>query len=331
MMSLPNRTQDAPLTLGVDVAKATLQAGFSDTEVTLGLGNDEAGHAALLEQLSRRRAQGAAIGLIVLEATGGLEMDLAIALQLAGYAVVIVNPRQARDFARSMGYLAKTDRLDARVLAHMGQTLLQSGELHKLVKPLPDEHQRLLQALVSRRRQLLAMHVAEQHRAKAPNKRMRRSVNTIMKALERELARLDAELQACVGEQHAELAALLDDVKGVGKATVSTLLAEVPELGELSGREVSALIGVAPINRDSGTMRGKRTIGGGRTHVRNTLYMAALVAARHNPVIKAFYQRLLAAGKPKKLALVACARKLLTILNAMARTRSPFNAALHAA
>lgn len=331
MTSLPNRTNETALTVGVDVAKATLEVGFSDRDATLTPSNDEAGHAALLAYLAALRSQGLQIGLIVLEATGGLELDVATALQLGGYAVVIVNPRQARDFARSMGYLAKTDRIDARVLAHMGRTLLQRDDLRKLVKPLPDEGQRMLQALVTRRRQLLAMRIAEQQRASGPDKRMRRSLNIILKALDRELARLDKDMQALIGEHHAELVALLNEVKGVGKATISTLLAEVPELGELNGREVSALVGVAPINRDSGTMRGKRTIFGGRPQVRKVLFMAALVASRHNPVIKAFYQRLLAAGKPKKLALTACARKLLTILNAMAKARKPFNAGLHLA
>ena len=331
MTSLPNRNREAPITIGVDVAKATLEIGFSDREATLAPSNDEAGHKALLAHLSSLRAEGATIALIVLEATGGLEQDVAGQLQLAGYPVVVVNPRQARDFARSMGYLAKTDRLDARVLAHMGQTLLQRDDLRKLVKPLPDERQRMLQALVTRRRQLVAMRVAEQQRAGAPDKRMRRSLNIILKALDRELARLDKELQEFIGQQHAELAALLDSVKGVGKTTISTLLAEVPELGELNSREVSALVGLAPINRDSGAMRGKRIIFGGRPAVRRVLYMAALVAVRHNAVIKVFYERLVAAGKPKKLALIACARKLLTILNAMARTRKPFSAALHLA
>jgi transposase len=164
---------------------------------------------------------------------------------------------------------------------------------------------------------------------KMPGVRQRRSLNTIIKALDREIVRVDKDLQAFVGANHAELAALLDSVKGVGKATISTLLAEVPELGKLSGREVSALVGVAPINRDSGTMRGKRSIFGGRPDVRRVLFMAALVASRHNPVIKAFYQRLLAAGKPKKVALVACMRKLLTILNAMVRSGKPWDQALH--
>jgi transposase len=328
MMRLPNRTSDALLTIGVDVAKTTLEVGFCDRNATLALSNDEAGHEALLAQLSELRVP---IGLIVLEATGGLEVSVASTLQLAGHAVAVVNPRQARDFAKSMGHLAKTDRIDARMLAHMGQTLLQRADLSKLVKPLPDDHQRQLQALVTRRRQLMAMRMAELQRMSGPDTRMRRSLNIMIKALDRELARVDKEMQVFVGECHADLVALLGGVKGVGQVTISTLLAEVAELGKLSGREVGALVGVAPINRDSGKMRGKRMIFGGRSTVRRVLYMAALVAARHNPVIKAFYQRLVSAGKPKKLALTACSRKLLTILNAMARTGKPFDPALHLA
>jgi transposase len=331
MMSLPNRSNETPITVGVDVAKATCEVAVSNSTATQSHANDAAGHAALLAHLARLRDEGATIGLIVLEATGGLEAELAWALQLAGWAVVVVNPRQARDFARSMGQLAKTDRIDARLLAQLGQTLLQRDDLSKLIKPLPDERQRMLQAMVTRRRQLLAMRVAEQQRASGPDRRMRKSLNIMLKALDRELARIEQEMQAFIGEHHAQLAALLGDVKGVGKATISTLLAEVPELGELNGREISALVGLAPINRDSGTLRGKRTIFGGRPQVRKVLFMAAMVASRYNPVIKAFYSRLLAAGKPKKLAITACARKLLTILNAMARSRKPFNAGLHLA
>jgi len=324
MTSLPSPTRDARITVGVDVSKATLEVAISEGARSLVLPNDEAGCAALLSELRELD-----VALVLFEATGGFELACATALQLAGLAVAVINPRQARDFARAMGYLAKTDRIDAAVLADMARTLLARSDLSKLVKPLPDAQQLELQGLVTRRRQLIAMKLAEDHRMKMPGVRQRRSLNTIIKALDREIARVDKDLQAFVGANHAELAALLDSVKGVGKATISTLLAEVPELGKLSGREVSALVGVAPINRDSGTMRGKRTIFGGRPSVRKVLFMAALVASRHNPVIKAFYQRLLAAGKPKKLALTACARKLLTILNAMARTRKPFNAALH--
>jgi transposase len=324
MTSLPNPTGDDRVTVGIDVAKATLEVAISGQASTLAIANDEAGYAALLAELSGFR-----VGLVLFEATGGFELACATALQLAGLPVAVTNPRQARDFARAMGHLAKTDRIDARVLADMARTLVQRGDLSKLVKPLPDAQQLELQGLVTRRRQLMAMKLAEDHRMKMPGVRQRRSLNTIIKALDRELARVDKDLQAFVGANHAELAALLDSAKGVGKATISTLLAEVPELGKLSGREVSALVGVAPINRDSGTMRGKRAIFGGRPDVRRVLFMAALVASRHNPVIKAFYQRLLAAGKPKKVALVACMRKLLTILNAMVRTGKPWDQALH--
>ena len=324
MTSLPNPTSDTRVTVGIDVAKATVEVAISGRQKTLALSNDEAGYAALLAELSSLN-----VGLVLLEATGGFELACATALQLAGLAVAVVNPRQARDFARAMGYLAKTDRIDAAVLADMARTLLARADLSKLVKPMPDARQLELQALVTRRRQLMAMKLAEDHRMKMPGVRQRRSLNTIIKALDREIARVDKDLQAFVGANHAELAALLDSVKGVGKATISTLLAEVPELGKLSGREVSALVGVAPINRDSGTMRGKRSIFGGRPDVRRVLFMAALVASRHNPVIKAFYQRLLAAGKPKKVALVACMRKLLTILNAMVRSGKPWDQALH--
>lgn len=331
MTSLPNHTSMSSLTMGIDVAKATLEVGLSDRAATSSHANDESGHATLLARLDQMKAQGSHIGLIVLEATGGFEAEVAWALQLAGWPVVVINPRQARDFARSMGRLAKTDSIDAQLLAQLGQTLLQRPDLAKLIKPLPDERQRMLQAMVTRRRQLLAMRVAEQQRAAGPDRRMRKSLNIMLKALDRELARLETEMHTFIGEHHSELLALLGEVKGVGKATISTLLAEVPELGELSGREISALVGVAPINRDSGTLRGKRTTFGGRPQVRKVLFMAAMVASRYNPVIKAFYERLVAAGKPKKLALTACMRKLLIILNAMAKARKPFNAGLHLA
>jgi len=332
MTSLPNRHSEmSTVAMGIDVAKAAVEVALSNRLATFSLANDDAGHAALVARLEQLRTEGIQVALIVLEATGGLEAELAWALQLAGWPVVIVNPRQARDFARSMGKLAKTDSIDAQLLAQLGQTLLQRPDLAKLIKPLPDERQRMLQAMETRRRQLLAMRVAEQQRASGPDRRMRKSLNIMLKALDRELARLEQELQAFIGEHHAELVSLLGDVKGVGKATISTLLAEVPELGELSGRKISALVGVAPINRASGTLRGKRTTFGGRPQVRKVLFMAAMVATRFNPVIKAFYERLVAAGKPKKLAITACARKLLTILNAMAKARKPFNPELHLA
>jgi transposase len=326
MMSLPTPISDSRIAVGIDVSKATLEVALSGSARSVTLPNDEAGCEALRAELASLD-----IGLILFEATGGFELACATTLQVAGLPVVVINPRQARDFARAMGHLAKTDRIDATVLADMAYTLLSRRDLSKLIKPLPDLRQAELQGLVVRRRQLLAMKLAEDHRMKMPGVRQRRSLNIIIKALDREIARVDRDLQACVEANFANLAELLESIKGVGKTTIVTLLSEVPELGKLSGREVSALVGVAPINRDSGTMRGKRSIFGGRPAVRRVLYMAALVAARHNPVIEVFYQRLVAAGKPKKVALVACMRKLLIIINAMIRSGKSWNGELHAA
>lgn len=227
------------------------------------------------------------ISLILMEATGGLEASVACCLQAAGYEVVVINPRQARDFARSMGYLAKTDKLDA--------------------------------AMVVRRRQLNNMLVAERNRRYPSHPQSRKSIDNIINALESELDHISQEMKQHVKVFFMEQAELIGSVKGVGEVTVASLIAELPELGKLNRREISALTGVAPLNRDSGKMRGRRTTFGGRAGVRATLYMAALVATQFNPVIKIFYQRLLTVGKPKKLALVACMRKLITILNTMVR------------
>jgi transposase len=321
--SLPDPNQ-TPVTIGIDVAKATLDVAIGQTAATLSLTNDMDGFETLLVKLSEHR-----VALIVLEATGGLEMGAASALQAAGYAVAIINPRQARDFARAMGQLAKTDRIDARILAQLGEVIERHPEREKFVKPLPTAEQQALAALVSRRRQLITMLGAERNRLALAHAQTRRSIETIIKTLMDELGRVDDEMSVNVQTYFSDVSALLRSAKGVGVATVATLIAEVPELGRLSRREISALIGVAPVNRDSGMMRGKRTIFGGRGSVRRVLYMAALVAARFNPAIKSFYSRLVAAGKPKKVALVACMRKLLTILNAIVKGGKPWNAALH--
>jgi transposase len=316
---------DSPTAVGIDIAKERFELALG-AEATVSLSNDASGHEALLARL-----QGLTVGLVVLEASGGHELAVAAALQAAGYAVVVINPRQGRDFAKAMGQLAKTDRIDARVLAQLGEVLMRHPERDRWIKPLPGEAQRLLQAMVARRRQLQAMVIAERHRLELCHRSMQPSLKAILKALARELERLEEQTQRHLAAQHADLAGLLGSVKGVGKATISTLIAEVPELGKLNRRQISALIGVAPMNCDSGTMRGRRRILGGRASVRHVLYMAALVASRHNAVIKAFYDRLVAAGKPKKVALVACMRKLLTILNAMVRAGKPWDATLHGA
>jgi len=225
----------------------------------------------------------------------------------------------------------KTDRIDARMLKELGEVLMRQPDLDQRVKPMATEERQRLHALVTRRRQLLMMQVAERQRLALCHVATRKSVNAILKAVDKELERVDENLHQQISAHYADLAQLLRSVKGVGNTTLSTLIAEVPELGKLNRREISALIGLAPMNRDSGTLRGKRMIMGGRGVVRHVLYMAALVASQHNVVIKAFYARLLAAGKPKKVALVACMRKLLTILNAIAKSGIAWDESLHRA
>ena len=275
--------------------------------------------AALIERLQEARPE-----LIVLEATGGFEQVVAAGLAGAGLPVVVVNPRQIRDFARSMGRLAKTDRIDAEVIA------LFAERVRPEVRPLPDAAARELDELVTRRRQVIEMMVAEGNRARRlASRRLKKRIDRHLEVLQKELTEIERELDDTIRRSPIwrETEDLLKSVPGIGNATARTLLAELPELGTLGRRQIAALAGVAPFNRDSGTFRGRRMIGGGRAGVRATLYMAALVASRHNPVIAAFYQRLLAAGKPKKTALVACMRKLLTILNAIIRHRTPWQIA----
>lgn len=313
-----------PIAVGIDIAKETFDVAFGAAGVVEQFTNDTEGHDSLIARLSS-----VSVELIVLEATGGHEFAVASALQAAGFPVAIINPRQARDFAKAMGYLAKTDRIDARMLAQLADVLTRHPDRDKIVKPLPSAELQCLQALVVRRRQIVAMLVAERQRLSLAHSAARKSIEAIIKALKKELGRTEVALEKHVFKHHADLAALLGSVKGVGSATLSTLIAEVPELGHLSRREISALVGVAPVNRDSGQMRGKRAIFGGRASVRRVLYMATLVAVRFNPVLRAFYERLVKSGKPKKVALVACMRKLLTILNAMVKHGKIWDESLH--
>lgn len=314
------------IVVGIDIAKLTFDAAIGVAGSVETFANDDGGHDALLARLAGR-----AVDLVVMEATGGLERDLACALQAAGFAVAVVNPRQARDFAKAMGYLAKTDRIDAQALAELAQVLSRHPQRDRFVTALPSPEQQLLQALVTRRRQLVAMRVTEHQRLASSHKAARKSIEIIIKAILAQIDEVDAELARHIDTHHAELAKQLASVRGIGPATTASLIAEVPELGRLSRREIAALIGVAPFNRDSGQMRGKRAIFGGRADVRRGLYMATLVAIRCNLAIKRFYERLVAAGKPKKVAIVACMRKLLTILNAMVRTGKSWDDSLHAA
>lgn len=309
---------------GIDVSKSTLDIAISNIAQSFTVPNEDGGFNQILKELKRNETQ-----LILMEATGGLESGVAGYLQSEGLDVVVINPRQARDFARAMGYLAKTDQIDARVLLQMAKVINQHPEREKYIRPLPDAHRQLLAAMVVRRRQLTIMLTAERNRLHPSHPQNHESIRLIISVLKSEMARIEAEMSAYISKNFSELSALLSAVKGVGAATVAVLLAEVPELGTLSRREISALIGVAPVNRDSGTMRVRRTVFGGRASVRTALYMSALVGTRHNPVIKEFYTRLVAAGKPKKVALTACIRKLLTILNTMLKNNEAWDPLYH--
>ncbi len=312
--------------VGIDVSSQTLEVASSDQAKTWQVSNDTAGLESLVSQLSTLGP-----ALTVLEATGGYEFEAACALQAAGLAVAVVNPRTARDFARAMGGLAKTDALDARMLAAFARVLHQHPERERFVKPLADAELQRLQALVLRRRQLVQMITSERQRMRIAHVAARPSIERVIEFLKSELGDSDADVAAHVQRHHAELAVALASVPGIGAASVAVLLAELPELGKLDRRRVAALVGVAPLNRDSGQMRGQRTIWGGRAEVRRTLYMATLTAVRHNPILKTHYERLLAAGKRKKVALVACMRKLLTMLNAIAKHGSKWDPTLHSA
>ena len=302
--------------VGIDVAKSSFEVAVTGQSQTLNLANDEAGHAQLCQVLAPLAPR-----LILMEATGGYEQDLALALAGAGLRVSVVNPRQARDFARCVGKLAKTDRIDAQALRGFASMLDAQGHQPRA---LADDERRELTALVVRRRQLVAMLVSERQRLGVAHRKAKPSILAIMDAIAAQLHDVDGNLKAHVLAHHADLARLLTSVKGVGPTTACTLLAQLPELGQLNGKQITALVGLAPMNRDSGTLRGQRHIFGGRADVRRVLYVAALVGTRFNPVLRAFYAKLLAAGKAKKVALVACMHKLLVILNAIARTRSPW-------
>lgn len=305
--------------IGIDVAKAELVIAARPSSERWTVANDERGVKTLAERLTRERPE-----LIVLEATGGYELLCVAALAAAALPVVVVNPRQVRDFAKATGQLAKTDRIDADILA------LFAERVRPAVRPIADADAHELDALLARRRQLLEMLQAERNRLGQVFGRGNRLVKQSLKAhiafLERELRMTDTDLGRMVRESPAwrERDDLLQSVPGVGPVLSLTLLADLPELGRLSRREIAKLVGVAPLSRDSGTLRGRRFVQGGRATVRAVLYMAALVATRRNAVIRAFYQRLVASGKPKKLALVACMRKLLTMLNVIVRTRTPW-------
>jgi transposase len=301
--------------VGIDVAKDRLDVVLRPTGEYLELQNSDTDIRKLIGRLGKED-----LDLVVLEATGGLEQRAAAALALAGLPVAIVNPRQVRDFAKAVGRLAKTDRIDAAVLAHFAEAVRPEP------RPLADEQAKDLSAIVLRRRQVLGMITAETNRLSTAPKDVKRRIESHLRWLRKELERVNAELEQRVRNSSLwrEKDELLQSVPGVGAVLSVTLLAELPELGSLDRRSLAALVGVAPMNRDSGTLRGVRTTWGGRSGVRATLYMATVCATRPNLVIREFYKRLVAAGKPTKVAITACMRKLLAILNAMIKHRTPW-------
>lgn len=313
--------------VGIDVAKAHVDvAVLGATWPAQQFANDVDGHSALVAAL-----QPLAASLVVMEATGGYEAPVACALQAAGLPVAVVNPKQARDFAKGIGRLAKTDRIDAAALAELAAVLARRDDLARFLRPLPDAQQQELAALVTRRRQLLTMLGSERLRLPLAVPKVRPSIEAMITAIRSQLDDVEGQMLSQIHEHYAEFDALLRSAKGVGPIVSATLIASLPELGRLNRREISALVGVAPMANDSGTTRGRRRIHGGRFDVRNVLYMAILSARTYNPAIRAHYERLRAAGKLPKVALVACMRKLLTILNAMVRTNTPWMNPVHGA
>jgi transposase len=307
----------SPTLVGIDVAKHSLDVYVTSQERSFTINNNTAGFKQLLAELPA-----AGQCLVVVEATGGYQSRVVAALVMAGHQVAVVNPRQVRDFARSLGILAKTDRIDARVIARFAE---QS-------RPRPveigSEKQAQLAELATRRRQLVEMRTAEHNRLETvTTKTVRKNIRHLIEQLDKQIRQLEEIIGELIESQPelASKAALLESVPGVGPVTVTSLLVDLPELGRLNRQQVAALVGVAPFNRDSGKFHGRRRIWGGRAAIRSVLYMAALTARRSNPLIRAFAQRLEAAGKPIKVVLTACMRKLLVILNAMLKNNLPWN------
>ena len=304
------------LFVGIYVSKDRLDVAVRPTGAAWQVPYDARGIRELVEHLEEMAPQ-----LVALEATGGMEMPLAGELAASQLAVAVVNPRQVRDFARAAGKLAKTDALDAQVLAHFAEAMRPAA------RPLPDAGSQELRALVARRRQLVEMITAEKNRTRTATRRIRPKVQEHIRWLEEGLQDLDQDMGGFIrsSPMWMDREELLRSAPGVGPVLSMTLLSDLPELGALNRSETAALVGVAPFNRDSGALRGNRKVWGGRGQVRAALYMAALVATRHNPVLRDFYQRLCAAGKPKKVALTACMRKLLTMLNVMVKHNRRWN------
>lgn len=303
--------------VGIDVSKHRLDVHVRPAGSNWSVGNDAAGHAELVAKLKTL-----APTLIVLEATGGYQSAVVAELGAASLATAVVNPRQVRDFAKATGRLAKTDAIDAAALAHFAESIRPEP------REVPDELTVELQALVTRRRQLIDMRTAESNRLDTCRVvPVRRNIQKMINMLTKQIGKVDDDIDTTIRNSPLwrEREDLLTTATGIGKTTARTLLTQLPELGKLNRREIAALVGLAPFNNDSGQRRGLRSIRGGRGDVRAVLYMATIAAVRFNPTLQRFYERLVAAGKLKKVALIACARKLLTILNAMMRTNTPWS------
>ena len=307
--------RDEKYYIGIDVSKSFLDVYILPLKKSLRFSNDIRGIRKLTKELSLLSSV-----FVVMEATGGYERAVAQSLSKKGVSVAIVNPRQIRDFAKALGRLAKTDELDAEVIAMFGERLQPTARV------MCNEEQQALADYNSRRRQLIEMLTMEKNRMDKASKGIKKSLKVIIKTLEQELKEINKILEESIQAEpeSAEKSDLLRTIKGVGSVVATSLIAELPELGQLSAKQISALVGLAPFNRDSGVLRGRRSIWGGRAAIRRTLYMAALVASKHNTQIKRFYERLCEAGKKKKVALVACMHKLLIIMNAMIKHGQPW-------
>lgn len=301
--------------VGIDVSKLTLDVSIQPTGQNLTFSNNMAGYKELIRNLPTM------VNLIVFEATGGYERDAAKTLSTAGLPIAIVNPRQVRDFAKALGKLAKTDKIDSKIIALFAEKVVPRQAV------LGDSKQQKLSELRARRKQVVEMITMEKNRLDKASKGIAKAINKTITFLEKQLKKIEAKLQKHIDgdEQLAQKDKILRSVKGVGPVLSTTLITELPELGQLNRKQIAALVGVAPFNRDSGTYKGGRTVWGGRASVRSILYMSALVASHNNPVIKAFYDKLCASGKAKKVVIVACMHKLLLILNAMVKNNTMWN------
>lgn len=311
---------DLLVVAGVDVSKAFLDLAVIGGSIQESrFANTPEGQSELAQALSTLGC-----ALIVMESTGGYEVAAACRLQLQNLPIVIANPARARAFARSMGHLAKTDKADARALAELAAVLIRRPDIDKFLLPIKDSHRKELEALMARRNQLITIRTAERNRLELAPVVVKPSIQAMLEAIQKLLDENDTELQGQISDHFEELDQLLQSIPGIGPATSRMLIGSLPELGRLNRRAISALVGLAPMAKDSGTSQGKRRVQGGRAPIRATLYMATVAAATYNPVVRAFYQRLKATGKPAKVVLVACMRKLIVILNAMVRTNTPW-------